>query len=500
MDEGVRDSLDIKDDGDSSKDPLTWRLLGLQLSVVDEGGSSQLGLVHWALEGVLLVLDVLDLLSDTVDDWDDRELLLWLRVLNAGAARIPTGSLQLHAEGEAASVGGLLGWKFGSLPVHLLQRRGLNVELVELDGSLLGDDLLDGREEGLWVVESVDEGHQWLLGWVVLPGVQLVKSLLDVGQPRGEGSSRLERELSPWGWHLVQVDGVHEVLKLLAHGKLSLVGELYVSKRADDGNDELVDELALLDEHILHWANLGQLAPNVLNVDLVAVKLDLVVNTAHELGDLALNSVTFLATTGGILWLQLDKLAEEFITLLSSEVNLSVRMESEGEWSLRWKFSLNVLHIAIVVGSSWALELDAVREWEHVSLVEELLVHEVVEEVLTKDSITIVSHVTSVHDLSENVLEIIPWHLGGTRGIHLEIVPQHNGRVSKISSIEWILTVETLWSELSPLEHHSMEIAKSEEHSLDSSLKVLEGLLGERGESSQHVCLDSRRRLVGQLD
>lgn len=76
--EGIRDTFYIENDGDSSKDPLAWWVLGLKLGIEHVGLSSELGLVNWARVDVLVILLHVDGLGDTADDWNDRELLLWL--------------------------------------------------------------------------------------------------------------------------------------------------------------------------------------------------------------------------------------------------------------------------------------------------------------------------------------------------------------------------------------------------------------------------------------
>jgi len=179
--EGIGSSFNIKDDGDSSKNPLLWWLLGLKLSIEHIGVSSKLGLVDWARVDTLLFLRLSKLLGYTVDNWNDRELLLWLRFFDTVCTDIPSSSLKLHSEDVCSTVTTFLSlWQIVSFPIHSLGWSGLNVELVQLNVLILGDDLSDGSEEGLWVVESIDEGNEWLLYWVLLPGIQLVKSVLDI--------------------------------------------------------------------------------------------------------------------------------------------------------------------------------------------------------------------------------------------------------------------------------------------------------------------------------
>lgn len=168
-------------------------MLCLKLGIRYISVTSPLSLVYWARVDSLLFLVVGDSLGHAVNHWNDRELLLGLRLLNTVSVDIPSGSLELHSKDVATSISArLLLWEFGSLPVHLLHWSGLNVELVQLNGLLLGDDLLNSSQVRLWVVQSVDEGDRWLSGWVILPEVQLLETLSDIVQPRAKRPDSLE--------------------------------------------------------------------------------------------------------------------------------------------------------------------------------------------------------------------------------------------------------------------------------------------------------------------
>lgn len=96
--------------------------------------------------------------------------------------------------------------------------------------------------------------------------------------------------------------------------------------------------------------------------------------------------------------------------MASSEVDFSVRVHSESEWSLSWALSLDVFDILLVWKWSWTLEgnILSFNEWEQLSLIKKTIVHEVIEIGTTENSVPIVDNMSSVHDLSEKIFEIIP--------------------------------------------------------------------------------------------
>lgn len=80
--------------------------------------------------------------------------------------------------------------------------------------------------------------------------------------------------LGPGGWHSVEEDGVHESLHVLSHCQLTLECKFNISEGFDDGLDEVVHDLALLDEGVLVWASgiILDSADDFFNVELVAVE------------------------------------------------------------------------------------------------------------------------------------------------------------------------------------------------------------------------------------
>ena len=142
-------------------------MLRLKLSHEHIGLASGLVHVDGALVDALLLLALNEELRLAVDDWHNRELLLGLGLFKT-AGSVPSCALDLEAE-DVGTITVLLLGQFGVLPVHLLLHLGLDVELVELNRVSSCSDLSDGSEEGLWVVQSVDEGDVRFFGRLLLP-------------------------------------------------------------------------------------------------------------------------------------------------------------------------------------------------------------------------------------------------------------------------------------------------------------------------------------------
>ena len=179
--EGIGNALDVENHGDTGEYPSEWWVLGLKLCHEDEGLTSRLVHVDRAKVDTLLFLALDDLLWLAVDDGHDRELLLGFGLFEA-TGLVPAGTFDLETE-DVGTISVLLLWKVVSLPVHLLLHFGLDVELVQLDGVSSCCNLFDSSQEGLWVIQPVDEGNVWLLSWVLLPAVKLFETLLDVIEP-----------------------------------------------------------------------------------------------------------------------------------------------------------------------------------------------------------------------------------------------------------------------------------------------------------------------------
>ena len=122
-----------------------------------------------------------DLLRLAVYDGHNRELLLGLGLFETATA-IPASTFDLETKDVSTVTILLLGQVIG-LPVHLLLHFRQDVKLVELNRVSPRRDLLDGGQEGLWVVQPVNEGDVGFLSWILFPAIQLFEALLDVIKP-----------------------------------------------------------------------------------------------------------------------------------------------------------------------------------------------------------------------------------------------------------------------------------------------------------------------------
>jgi len=270
--------------------------------------------------------------------------------------------------------------------VHLPEDISLYEELVKTKASLLGTHLLDGSEEGVRLVQSVQEADGLVDGgWVVLPHVKQLKSLLQVIEPGSKASGSHPGFLHPLSADFVEEDVLHEIFHSGCHGQLSLKCELEILKVDDDLGDKSVDQLALLQVYVLvrSASVVSQLGVNLINGELLSLNLDFIEYALREFScDIHDGGCTLSRTS--TLGLEFHKDRKQLITLGSSEVDFSVGMHSEGEGSLWGKLSLNMLDVLIVSSSNGALERSSsfgVRE--KFSFIKELLVEEMVEVGLT---------------------------------------------------------------------------------------------------------------------
>lgn len=160
-------------------------MTSLQLRHADIGHEPSGGHVDRAREDSFLFLAVLRQHGPAVNDGNCREHLLGQRFFNYARVLLPSGSFQLESEDIAAvfALGGsLLNLRF---PVESLGDVSLDEESVETLTSLLGADLLNGSEEGVWLVQSIQEANSLVNeAGLLLPHVELLKSLTEVVNPR----------------------------------------------------------------------------------------------------------------------------------------------------------------------------------------------------------------------------------------------------------------------------------------------------------------------------
>lgn len=137
--------------------------------------------------------------------------------------------------------------------------------------------------------------------------------------------------------------------------------------------DERVDQLALLDVNVLVGSPVvvGQLTLNLVDGQFLRFDLALLEDADGEFLRNVNNGGGTIVAAASALGLQLDEELEQVLALSRAEINLSIRVHSEGKWRLRRQFILNVLEIFVVVLRDRALEAcAALGVGEELSLIE----------------------------------------------------------------------------------------------------------------------------------
>jgi len=386
--------------------------------------------------------------------------------------------------------------------VHLLEHVSLDEQFVETLTGLLSTDLLNGSKERVGLVQSVQEADGLVDGnGIFFPQVKQLKSLLKVIQPGSETSGGHPGLLGPLLADFVEEDVFHEVFHSGSHGQLSLESQLKVLKVDDNLVDESVNQLALLQVHVLVRSTgvVSQFRVDLIDGESLGLYLDFVEDSLGEFsGDINDSGSTFSSTT--TLGLKLNQNGEQVVTLGSSEIDFGVGVHSESERGLSGKLGLNMLDVLSVSSSNGALERSSsLSVGEKFGFVKKLLVEEMIKVRFTKESIPVIDNVTTIHDLTDKISEIIPWHFTATTST-FHVVLEYDRGITEITFREGVSHVESLGSELSALAHDGVEIAETEKDSPDFGFALIEFLLLVHSDSTLHVGLESCRRLVGELD
>jgi len=152
--------------------------------------------------------------------------------------------------------------------MHPLLNVGLDVKFVQTLARLLRAHLLDGSEERVGFVQTVQEADGLVdHSWVVLPLVEHLESLLHVVEPGVESACCHPRFFGPLSRHPVKHDVVHELFHAGRHSKLTLESEIKVLEVGGYLFDEIVNQLALLDVYVLIGSTVvvGQLRLNLVD-------------------------------------------------------------------------------------------------------------------------------------------------------------------------------------------------------------------------------------------
>lgn len=171
--EGIGCALYIEDQGDTSKHPLgrgvlSFKLCGKHIGLISVGSH-----VAGALVDTLVNLAFYDGHCLAVDQGHHGELLFRDRLIHERGVLIPSSTFQLEAENVRSVFEAVEHLRDFWVPVHLPEDISLYEELVKTLASLLGTHLLDGSEEGVRLVQSVQEADGLVdRGWVILPQVK----------------------------------------------------------------------------------------------------------------------------------------------------------------------------------------------------------------------------------------------------------------------------------------------------------------------------------------
>mmetsp|Transcript_9979 Transcript_9979/g.26011 ORF Transcript_9979/g.26011 Transcript_9979/m.26011 type:complete len:497 (+) Transcript_9979:380-1870(+) len=386
----------------------------------------------------------------------------------------------------------------GLLLCHLRE----HLQLVQLQALVLATQLLDRGQETLRIEQPRDVHHLGDVQRVVDPVVQLHAAVLQVGAPRSQRPRRREAELHPPHREFLCEQAICQVFHDLAHGQLALEAEHQLLQATPHLVDEAVHVLALLQEDELVGALL-LLAHGAAHV--VGRKL-LLLHLFKNLGTYLLRDghgtlrvFVLAATTAACSEArQAQQHFECLDALHRAEVDLGIRVHAEEEGRLR-RHRLDVLDI-LLVGTGWRRgpRQFAIRIRDHLELIQKLVLHEIQQVLGAHDAVPIVHDVAAIHDVAEDVPQVVPRNLD--RGRALKVVVQHLSGVAEIACREGVLHVVAHGAKLFALQHDRVPVAEREQDRLHLSITVLEVLLAEERERPAQVGKHALRRLVGQLD
>lgn len=174
-------------------------------------------------------------------------MLLGDGFFHASGILIPSRTFELESKDERTVFKSSKHLSHLGIPVHLLHDVSLNVKLVKTLACLLSADLLDGSQERVWLVKSVQETDGLLdhCG-VIFPQVEHFKTLSHVVQPRRETSGSHPRLFGPFSTNLVQRDVFHKVFHGCSHGEFSFECEVKILEINDNLVDKGVNQLTFL--------------------------------------------------------------------------------------------------------------------------------------------------------------------------------------------------------------------------------------------------------------
>lgn len=414
----IRQAFHIHNDRNSSQDPLPWRVTSLQLRSKHISRISLLSLVGRTLVDRLVLLALGGQRQGlAVDNRNDREHLLGTRLFDKTSSNVPSGSLQ----DETIDIGAILR-HIVDLLNGLLSDICLDVQFVELDAgstALLvrssSDDLLDGSEVGLRVEESGDHDDLGQVERVVPESVELLDSLKKVDDPSLETSSARIGQVRPHQRHPVDDQRVHSLLHFFGDCEQTLDTLVDFFDGPCDFSEEDGHIFYFLDEDVLvgpflvgvHFVlDLIDREDHALDVDILNEALN------HRLQYVLSRTTSALTSRTAVLGRDLQQSAEKDVTLSSPETDLRVRMQAVGKRRLGAE-GFDMFQILFIVGGEGDLETDifAIDEGEQLLLLENGGIHHVFKVSLSEPAVPVVDDVPAVHDLAENVDQILKGNL-----------------------------------------------------------------------------------------
>ena len=177
-------------------------------------------------------------------------------------------------------------------------------------------------------------------------------------------------------------------------------------------------------------------------------------------------------------------------------------MQSEGDGCVTPQLIVNVIYDALVAaacaGCTETLDTrGGLQEREKGHFVQQLVLHVELQVTRRKQSVEVVDDVAAVHDLSEEVSEILPGDLP-RRVLH--VVAKHGHGAHEILNAEWVHHIVALGAKFLALHHNGMELAQAEENALGARLQLLEEIARKTREGLLEVGLESRGGVRGDLD
>ena len=293
---------------------------------------------------------------------------------------------------------------------------------------------------------------------------------------------------------LVDADGLDEVLHGLRHVELPLHALVQLHQRAADLRQQRVHALAFLQRHDHEGAGLlrQQRLRQVHDGDHGEVLRQ---GLGQEFHAFLLRAAAAAPAAAAAVAAaeRLDHL-EDARRPVGQVTDLRVGVQAEHRRRVRRQLLVHIRQVPLVVQRGRVRRAEARAQFQ---VVEELVVDQHREVTVARAAVPSVGDVAAVHDLAENVPDVVPRH----DGVGLDVRLQHVGADGQVARVEGVLARPPLLAEPPPPQHDGVEPAQREERRLEFRLlrARFDALVGEVGPATGDVRLDVRRRLVRDL-